>query len=323
MKLINSAILIIPLLLSFSSQASWINHEFKVMGTQAKVKFWSELSERQAEQVVESIVAEMQRIDNEMSPYKPTSLLSQINRNASKGWVVVTPELYHLFTTATKISSLSHGAFDITYASVGYQYNYREKVKPNKQFIAQHIQAIDYQAVELAKNKYQVRFTQPNVKVDLGGIAKGLAVKNCLQILRDSNVKHALVSAGGDTGLLGDKRGRDWIVGVKHPRASSQQAVVLPLNNEAISTSGDYERYFIEDGMRYHHIINPNTGDSAREVLSVSVIGADPVYTDALSTTVFVKGLQKGLALIESIAGYEAIVIDKKLTLHFSSGLKN
>ena len=111
------------------------------------------------------------------------------------------------------------------------------------------------------------------------------------------------------------------MVGIKHPRAEHKSAVHIPLSNEAISTSGDYERYFIENGERYHHIINPKTGKSPKEIVSVSVIGNDPTMVDALSTTLFVLGLTGALRFINNLEGYEAIVIDKHQKLHFSQGL--
>lgn len=119
------------------------------------------------------------------------------------------------------------------------------------------------------------------------------------------------MSAGGDTGLLGDKRGYPWVVGIKHPRAEQKTAVHIPLESEAISTSGDYERYFIENGKRYHHILNPKTGKSAKEVVSVSVIGKDPTMVDAFSTMLFVLGLKPAMKMIDSLEGYEVIIIDK------------
>jgi thiamine biosynthesis lipoprotein len=265
---------------------------------------------------------EMHRIDQAMSPYKQTSELSLVNNKAGTEAVVITTELFDLLNESQKIAEMSDGAFDITYASIGYQYDYREQQRPDQTSIESALKAIDYHAVLLDEKNSTVRFSQPDVKIDLGGIAKGYAVKRCLVLLKAAGIKHALVSAGGDTGLLGDRRGRSWYVGIKHPRAEEKTAVKLPLSNESISTSGDYERYFIEDGVRYHHIINPKTGDSARKVVSVSIIGKDSTYVDALSTTVFVKGLQDGMAFIEQLPEYEAIIIDNQQTLHVSKGLQ-
>ena len=317
----------------FSSFAlsQWYQDTFKVMGTLSHVEFWLDDHQQRLTQIdnnqkartyILAIKEEMFRIDQQMSPYKNKSELSRINRLASTQTVIISQELFDLLQVAQDISKLSNGAFDITYASVGYQYDYRERKKPTKSEITKALPAINYQAILLDKKQSSIRFKQPNVRIDLGGIAKGYAVKRCLEILKKAGIKNALVSAGGDTGLLGDRRGRPWLVGIKHPRADHKTAVHIPLIDEAISTSGDYERYFIEDGVRYHHIINPKTGDSAREVVSVSVIGKDPTYVDALSTTVFVKGLKEGLALIEKLPTFEAIIIDKNQRLHFSSGLK-
>lgn len=312
-------------LLTTHASAEWFSNSFQVMGTQAHVEFWLDVSEQNnktPDQLIASVQEEMNRIDRAMSPYKATSELSKVNNEAGSEPVVISNELFALLTESQKIAKLSDGAFDITYASVGYQYDYRKKQKPSQASIESALAAIDYRTVILDKEKSTVRFSNAKVKIDLGGIAKGYAVKQCISLLKTAGIKHALVSAGGDTGLLGDRRGRPWYVGIKHPRAEDKAAVQLPLSDEAISTSGDYERYFIENGVRYHHIINPKTGDSARKVVSVSIIGKDATYVDALSTTVFVKGLKEGMAFIEQLPEYEAIIIDNQQTLHVSKGLQ-
>ncbi len=318
------------LLLSTSANAQWYQHSFEVMGTMSHVEFWLDNSEVEKEQaindkadtLIQVVKQEMIRIDQQMSPYIEQSELSKINREAGVKAVKISQELFDLLIIAQNISTLSDGAFDITYASIGYQYNYREQKRPNQQAIIEALPLIDYASVQLESSKLTVRYTSDQVKIDLGGIAKGYAVKRCLALLKSAGVQNALVSAGGDTGLLGDRYGRPWLVAIKHPRAENKNAAVIPLTNEAISTSGDYERYFVEDGVRYHHIINPKTGDSARKVVSVSIIGDDPTYVDALSTTVFVKGLTVGMQLINNLDNFEAIIIDNKQRLHFSNGLQ-
>ncbi|MGB1262013.1 MAG: FAD:protein FMN transferase [Cognaticolwellia sp.] len=304
--------------------ANWHQHSFQVMGTQAHVEFWlpASASKSEAQRLIDAVEQEMRRIDQDMSPYKPDSELSKVNRLAAKAPVKISAELFNLLTKAQAISVESDGAFDITYASVGYQYDYRAKQKPSQAQISAALDAIDYTGLILDSDQQTLAFKHPDIKIDLGGIAKGYAVKNCLAILAAGGVKHGLVSAGGDTGLLGDRHGRPWLVGIKHPRAEDKTAVHLPLSNEVISTSGDYERYFIEDNERYHHIINPKTGKSAQQVVSVSVIGQDATYVDALSTTLFVLGLAQGMAFINQLPNYEAIIIDNQQRLHFSLGLQ-
>ena len=301
-------------------QAQWYEKNFHVMGTEARVQFWHQNKEAAAS-LVEAVIAEMQRIDQSMSPYISTSELSRINQQAHTQPVTISDELFDLIGQAQDIAKLSGGAFDITYASIGYQYDYRNKYKPDQHEINKALPAINYQSLVLNPETKSIFFQLKYTRIDLGGIAKGHAVKRCLAILQRAGVQHALVSAGGDTGLLGDRKGRPWMVGIKHPRAEQKSAVHLPLTNEAISTSGDYERYFIEDGVRYHHIINPKTGHSAKDVVSVSVIGSDPTIVDALSTTLFVLGLKAAMALIDTMPDYEAIIIDNQQTLHFSKGL--
>jgi thiamine biosynthesis lipoprotein len=135
-------------------------------------------------------------------------------------------------------------------------------------------------------------------------------------------ILHGLVTACGDTRLLGDRRGKPWIVGIRDPRNKNKQAVVMPLQDSAMSTSGDYERYFEEDGQRYHHILSPKTGKSTYDVQSVSIIGPSSTFNDALSTAVFVMGLREGLGMINRIDGYDAVVMDAERKMHYSNGLQ-
>jgi thiamine biosynthesis lipoprotein len=135
-------------------------------------------------------------------------------------------------------------------------------------------------------------------------------------------VRNGIVTAGGDSRLLGDRRGQPWMVGIRDPRAEGQVAISVPLEDEAISTSGDYERYFEEGDTRYHHIIQPSTGEPASGVRSATVFGPDAVITDALSTSVFVMGVDQGLRLIATLPDYESIVIDEEGRIFYSDGLQ-
>lgn len=301
--------------------ADWQKEEFSTMGTNIVVEVFHHDAQVR-DQAMLKVKAEMERVNQSMSTYIDSSELSQLNQTAYGQKVKVSQELFELLELCHKISELTDGAFDITYASVGYLYNFREKLAPNNQQIQQKLSAINYQFVELDPIHNTVKFLHKDVKVDLGGIAKGHAVDNSIEILRALGIKHALVTAGGDTRLLGDRLGKPWIVGIRDPRDKDKQAVVLPLTDSALSTSGDYERYFEKDGTRYHHIISPSTGKSSYGVQSVSILGEQSVYTDALSTAIFVLGLEKGLGLINSLDNFEAIVMDDKRKLHFSTGLQ-
>lgn len=304
---------------SANVQAQWHRLPFQTLGTQAYIELWCEDS-HQAANLITQVQAEFERINQLMSPYINSSELSQLNQLAAKRPVQVSAELYQLLQQAKQISRLSQGAFDITFASVGFYYDYRTHKKPDAGQLQRARQYVNYQSIELLPDN-KVHFARDGVKIDLGGIAKGYAVERGISLLAQQGILHAQLTAGGDSRLLGDKRGKPWLVGIKHPRQEDKYAARLPLANSAISTSGDYERYFIEDGVRYHHIIDPKTGLSASGLFSVSVLGPDTTQTDALSTTLFVLGLQHGMELIEQIDNYEAIFIDANRQMHFSSGL--
>jgi thiamine biosynthesis lipoprotein len=160
------------------------------------------------------------------------------------------------------------------------------------------------------------------VRIDLGGIAKGSGVDRCIQLFQELGIEQALVTAGGDSRMMGDRWGRPWTIGIRDPRDADKMVAVIPLMDEAVSTSGDYQRYFEKDGVRYHHIINPKSGDSARELQSVTIIGPDATTTDALSTSVFVLGLEAGLKLIDRLPDIDAILVDQHGRMHYSNDLE-
>jgi thiamine biosynthesis lipoprotein len=291
------------------------------MGTNIYVEVWAE-TPVQGELALRAVMAEMERINQLMSPYIDTSELSLINANAGQQPVVISDEMFELLDKSVNISELTKGAFDITFASVGYLYNYKQNQRPDEATIASLLAAVNYKHIDLNKHNKTVAFTHDKVKIDLGGIAKGHAVDNSISLLERMGIMHGLVTAGGDTRLIGDRRGKPWIVGIRDPRDEEKQAVVMPLQDSAMSTSGDYERYFEEDGKRYHHILSPKTGKSTYDVQSVSIIGPSSTYNDALSTAVFVMGLREGLGMINRIDGYDAVVMDNQRKMHYSNGLQ-
>ena len=159
------------------------------------------------------------------------------------------------------------------------------------------------------------------MRIDLGGFAKGHAVDRGAQILAARGIAHAIVTAGGDSRVLGDRRGRPWTIAIRDPRNAEGVVAVLPLEDVAISTSGDYERFFVRDGERCHHLIDPATGKSPCGVRSVTILAADGLTTEGLSKSVFVLGVERGMRLIESLTEVDAVVVDAQGRLHYSSGL--
>lgn len=320
-----TSLILLSLLLSLPAFANWHNDEQDIMGTRISVTLWSE-DDAQGKAAVAAVMDEMRRIDAEFSPYIETSQLSRANRLAPKATaqkpLKISPELTRLIAKSLYYSRVSDGAFDITFASLGRYYDYRAKLKPSERQAEALLPVINFEFIKLDKTAGTVYFTHPKVYIDLGGIAKGYAVDRGIDILQTRGIAHANVSAGGDSRVMGDKLGRPWIVGIKHPRADEGVAIKLPLVNCAISTSGDYERYFIDgDGQRVHHILNPRTGKSTQGIASVSIIGPEGFDTDPLSTTVFVLGVKKGLALIDRMPGFDAIIITATGKVHYSAGL--
>lgn len=309
------------LAISLSVNAEWQTEDAAIMGTTIRIEVWhADVNVRQ--QGIDKVLEEMERINRLMSPYIEQSQLSKINKYAHEGPVEVDRDLFELIDKSLEVSRLTDGAFDITYASVGHLFNYRKEIKPTAEEIAAAKLLIDYKNIVLDKTQLSVLFLKQGVKIDLGGIAKGFAVDLSIQHLQDLGIKHALVSAGGDTRLLGDRHGRAWLVGIRDPANTEEVIVMLPLQDEALSTSGDYERFFVEDGKKYHHIIHPTTGYSASEVRSASILAGDSTTTDALSTSIFVMGASKGLELLNSLDGVEGVIVDQQGKLYFSKGLE-
>ena len=302
-------------------QADWVGDSRPLMGTEVSVLLWHDDVAR-GEELVEQVFAEAGRINELMSTYIDDSRISKINRLAAGEPVVAGDELFNLIRRSLDISVLTLGAFDITYDSVGQHYDFRKRQRPDSTTIESERKFIDFRLIELDRAAGTVRFLQQGVRINLGGIAKGYFVERGADILRLSGVEHAIVTAGGDSRLVGDRRGKPWMVGIRDPRNDGQVAISVPLENEAISTSGDYERYFEEDDIRYHHIIEPDTGAPAGGVHSATVFGPDAVITDALSTSVFVMGVDKGLRLIGTLPDYESIVIDEFGRIYYSDGLQ-
>jgi thiamine biosynthesis lipoprotein len=300
--------------------AEWHQREEAIMGTRVAVELWSP-DPALATRAMDAVIAEMRLTDELMSTYKPGSQLSRVNAEAADRPVEVDPRIVDVVSQALEYSKLSDGAFDITYASVGYLYDYRRHVHPSDEAIAAALPGVDYRQVVVDREKNTIRFLKHGTRIDLGGIAKGYAVDRSIERLRELGIEHAMVNAGGDTRLLGDRLGKPWIVGIRDPRSAGRVIAKLALQDEAMSTSGDYERYFEENGVRYHHILVPGTGRSPGLVRSVTILGATATQTDGLSKPVFILGVERGMEFVRRVAGVEAVIVDKDGKVFYSDGL--
>lgn len=311
----------LAMLLAFPVSAEWHRYSDTAMTTPLELEFWAEDNVR-ADSLARKVFDVFHRVDTEMSRYRADSELSKLNREAANGPVKVSDGLFQVLQKAREVSELSEGAFDVTFGSVGYLYDFRAGKQPTDEQIATGLARVNFRDVVLDESGQTVAFRQPGMLVDLGGIAKGYAVDLGIEVLVAHGIRHARLSAGGDMRLLGDKRGRPWYVGIRDPRSGNGNAVVLPLADVAVSTSGDYERFFVDDaGERVHHILSPSTGRSVKGVQSVTIIGDDALTTDGLSTAVFVLGPEKGLKMVERLPAIDVVVIDDKRMMHVSEGL--
>jgi thiamine biosynthesis lipoprotein len=309
------------LLTAAPARAEWVKREEAVMGTRIYVELWAD-DPTQGNAAIDAVMASMRYIDDLMSHYKPESQLSRINAHAAEGPVVVDPELFEVIRQSIHYSEITEGAFDITYASVGYLYDYRNRIRPTESEIRAALPGVNYRHLILDPAHHSVRFARPGMRIDLGGIAKGYAVDRGIGILRQRGVEHAIVTAGGDSRIIGDRRGRPWVVGIRHPDDPNRVVTRIPLVDSAISTSGDYERFFDEDGVRYHHIIDPHTGHSASKVRSATILGPTAIQTDGLSKTAFVLGADKALEILERIPDIDAVFVTPDGRVLYSKGLK-
>ena len=306
--------------LALPARAAWLSDQQAIMGTVVRVELWSE-DQGAGNAAIAAVMDEMRRIDRTMSIYKEDSDVSLVNRKAAEEPVTISAELFGLITRSLQMSELTGGAFDITYASAGQLYDFRRKIKPSEKDLAKALPAISYHHILLDRKRSTIKFSQVGVRIDLGGIAKGHAVDRCIALLQARGIKQAIVTAGGDSRIIGDHHGRPWIVGIRDPRQEAKVVAALPLSDAAISTSGDYERYFEANGVRYHHIINPTNGRPVNGVRSVTVVGSDSTTMDALSTSVFVIGVRKGMALVERLPKVEAVIVDANGKMYYSTGL--
>lgn len=304
----------------------WHRRGEAIMGTAIEAEVWHPDAEAGRE-ALHAVMAEMHRIDRLLSPHRPDSELSRINALAAEEPVQVRGEVFALLARALQFSRLSAGAFDITFAAVGQLFDYRAGVRPSDAELEAARARIGWQHLLLDARDRSVRFARPGMRIDLGGFAKGHAVDNAATLLRSRGIGHARVAAGGDSRVIGDRRGAPWTVAIRHPRDPDGIVALLPLVDCAISTSGDYERGFDEaaapgrPARRWHHIVDPATGRSPDAIQSVTLLAEDGLTAEALSKTVFVRGVAEGLALVETVAGADAVVVDALGQLHATRGL--
>jgi thiamine biosynthesis lipoprotein len=278
----------------------------------------------QGQNALEAAYQEMIRLEGLLDRHHPGSEVTHINRAA--GWepVPVSPETLLIIEQALEFAVLTGGAFDITVGPLLRLWRFTDgggQVPPEESLLAAAA-LVDFRQIEVDRLAGSVFLRKNGAEIDLGGIAKGFVVDRAGEVLRRFGVTSASVDAGGDIRLIGAKPdGSPWRIGVRHPRERRGIIAILELRDSAVVTSGDYERYFLFEGTRYHHLLDPATGRPAGGLVSVTVVAPEAMTADALSTAVFVLGRERGLELIESLPGIEALLVTAELEVVYSSGL--
>ncbi len=291
-----------------------------VMGTDLEIKV-IDADEEKANKALDAAVAEIKRVEDMMTTWRDSPLQS-LNAKAGKGFVQVPKELARLIARSLAVAEATHGAFDPTFASVGKLWDFKADppVLPTDAEITLALKRVGYQKIQVDLEGNRVSIPA-GTRLGLGGIAKGYGVDRAMAVLLEHGIKNAVVNAGGDLKALGTKFGKPWRIAITHPREGENPVAVIPLSNICLVTSGDYERFFIVDGKRYHHILDPRTGRPATGCISATVLAPDAAFADALATAMVVLGPVEGLKIIEALPRVEAMLVDLEGKVFRSSGL--
>jgi thiamine biosynthesis lipoprotein len=283
-------------------------------------------SRENSRSAVEQAFAAIESFGKRINFYSDTSELAMINRSAGAAGTPVSPDTLDIIKKAVFVSEASGGAFDPTVGPVVQLWDFHETVKPRPDNIKDRLPLVNYRNIIIEKDKALVMLKKKNMLLDLGGIAKGYAADIAVDILKKNGISSGLVAIAGDIRAFGLKPGgKPWNIGIKNPRQKDRSDEIIakiPLTDKAISTSGDYERFFIVDNKRYHHLLDPKTGFPAYRSRSVSIIADKGVFADAFSTAVFVLGPDEGMNLVKKM-GLEAVIIDNNGSVHLTEGIKD
>jgi thiamine biosynthesis lipoprotein len=276
-----------------------------------------------AHRAAEAAFQEIRRLEGLMSTYLMESDVSRVNRAAGGTWTAVDPEVLGVIREALRYARLSGGAFDITFKPLARLWQFEAgSVPPSPAAVQEVLPLVDYRAV-LIDGDGRVRLRHPGMAIGLGGIAKGYAADRAAEVLREKGIANATINAGGDVRVMGRPSAeRPWRIGIQHPRKRQALLDEVSLSAGAVATSGDYERFFVHEGVQYHHILDSRTGFPARGCMSITVIGETAMMADALSTAAFVLGPEAGLALIEELPGAEAMFVDASGEIHRTRGFQ-
>jgi thiamine biosynthesis lipoprotein len=296
------------------------------MGSMLRVTAWT-TDRAGAQAAFDELFAEFDRLENLMSVWKAGSDVVRINQAAGVAPVTVSAETLDVLKTARQASEWTGGKFDVTFGALSGLWKFdhdQDNVIPDMDAVRRRLPLIDYRAIQIDAAAGTVFLARQGVSVHLGGIGKGYAVDRGAGILRRQGLRDFMIQSGGDVYVAGLKDGRPWRLGIQDPRGPANRTFAeLDLSDGTFSTSGDYERFFMKDGRRYHHLLDPATGEPARGARSVTIVADRSVIADVLSTGVFILGPEAGMALIERLPDVEGVIVSDRNEVMISSGLKD
>jgi len=282
-------------------------------------------SKDNAEKAIDAAFSEIEYLEKLSNHYSSDSEITRINRNAGISEVKVSYDILKLLDKALHVSENTEGAFDVTMGPVIALYDFHKKIRPDDGMIKKTLSLVNYREIIINRDRSTVLLKRKGMLIDLGGIAKGYAADKAAETLKKQGVRSGLVAVAGDIKAFGLKPdGKPWKIGIRNPESGDKEddiMATIELKDMAISTSGDYERFFISGGKRYHHLLDPKTGLSAQECRSVSIITKEGAFTDAFATGIFILGPEQGVKVLDKL-GFEGMIIDSQGKSHLTQGIR-
>lgn len=296
------------------------------MGSTLRLTAWTSNAPG-AEAAFDEVLTEFQRLEKLMSTWVPGSDVQRVNQAAGARPVRVSADVRDVLKTARQISEWTGGKFDVTFGALSGLWKFdhdQDNVIPDMSEVQRRLPLIDYRAIQIDDAAGTVSVARKGMSIHLGGIGKGYTIDRGAHVLRQRGFRDFMMQSGGDLYVAGLKDGRPWRLGIQDPRGPANHSFAeLDLSDGTLSTSGDYERFFLKDGRRYHHILDPANGEPARGSRSVTIVANLAVIGDGLSTGVFILGPEKGMALIERLPDVEGVIVSDENEVLVSSGLKD
>ncbi len=296
-----------------------------VMDTKVDVTLFG-VSSQEATAVANEMFEEMERLENILSRHISGSDISRINDAAGKNWVSVEPETVDVLKESIAAAELTEGVFDPTVGILLRLWGFgtEDPKVPSPDELEHALQLVGYDYIQIDEENNKVFLTQPGMNIDVGGIAKGYVVDRGQDVTAEAEIKAVFINAGGDISIRGSRpQGGKWRVAIQDPDNPQEWIAIIEMEEGSIATSGDYQRFFEQEGVIYHHILDPFTGFPARHVTSVTVTGPSTSMVDALTTGIFVLGVERGLDLLEALPGYEGLIVDNDGELYITAGLED